>query len=125
MTYFRVVLLSCLMIYSMRARAEPVDVCVAAFEEAQQEQAPIAAHRAGRGVTGQGRLHFHTAPDQRCQLKNLFVIPGDRLEAFADYGVFTNVIFWNGKTGAGTAGWVLSSRLADTTTVLASIPAAR
>jgi hypothetical protein len=96
------------------ARAEPADVCVSVFEEAEQQQAPIENALSGRGVIGAGRLYFNTAPDKRCPLKNVFVIPGDRLEAFANYGEFTSVIYWNAASGAGTAGWVLSERLAHT-----------
>jgi len=110
---------------ALHVHAEPADVCVAVFEEAEQEQASIAAETAGRGVVGTGRVYFHTAPDKRCQLKNVFVVPGDRLEAYAVYGDFTNVIYWNSATGAGTAGWVLSSRLADVAIAVASAVAPR
>jgi hypothetical protein len=107
------------------ARAEPADVCVSVFAEAEQVQTPVASAMSGRNVVGTGRLFFHVAPDQRCQLKNVFVIPGDRLEAYADFGEFTSVIYWNSATGAGTAGWVLTSRLAETGAAIAAGPVLR
>ena len=107
------------------ARAEPMNVCVESFAQAEQNQALISGELSARGVTGTGRLHFHSAPDQRCLLKDLFVVPGNRLEAYAEHGEFTQVIYWNAATGAGTAGWVLSSRVAATTTTIAAGPVAR
>jgi hypothetical protein len=100
------------------ARAEATDVCLSTFEKAEQAATPVSPAR--RGVAGTGRLYFHSAPDRRCQLKDVFVIAGDRVEAFADYGEFTRVIYWNTATGAGTAGWVLSSRIAEPRTNVAS-----
>jgi hypothetical protein len=111
--------------YSVLARSEPMDVCVSVFEKAEQEQAAISSFASARGVIGTGRLYFHAAPDKRCSLKDVFVIPGDRLEAYADYGEFTSVIYWKSTTGAGTAGWVLSSRLTDTGAANASGMASR
>ena len=125
MRYSRMMLSVLLASFTVPASAEPVDVCVSVFEEAEQQQAPIENALSGRGVIGAGRLYFHTAPDKRCPLKNVFVIPGDRLEAYADYGEFTSVIYWNTATGAGTAGWVLSERLAQTGTPIASAALAR
>ena len=60
-----------------------------------------------------GRVYFHSAPDERCRLKGVFVVTNDRLEVFADHGAFTEVIYWHPVTGAGTAGWVPSARLAE------------
>lgn len=118
-------LFACLTFYSLLACSESTDACVSVFEQAEQEQAPISSSMSGRGVVGAGRLYFHTAPDTRCRLKDVFVIVGDRLEAYASYGEFTNVIYWNPNTGAGTAGWVLSSRMTATGTNIASGPAQR
>ncbi len=111
--------------YALLARSEWTDVCLSVFEKAQLEQELISNGTSARGVVGTGRLYFHTAPAKRCQLKDVFVIVGDSLEAFADYGEFTSVIYWNPNTGAGTAGWVLRSRVTETATTVASGPAAR
>ncbi len=94
------------------ARGESTDACLSVFEQAEVEQTAVAGSPA-RDVAGAGRLYFHAAPDKRCQLKYLFVIPGDRVEAYAEFGDFTNVIYWNAASGAGTGGWVLTARLKE------------
>jgi hypothetical protein len=119
----KTLLFTCLAFYAVLARSEPTNVCLSVFEKAEQEQAPIADHTSGRGVIGTGRLYFHTAPDKRCRLKETFVVVGDRLEAYADFGEFTSVIYWNPTTGEGTAGWVLTSRMTATETRIATAPA--
>ena len=120
MRIFSILLFACLALNSASVQSEPADACVSVFEKAEQEQVAVPNGAAIRGVVGTGRLYFHTAPDKRCQLKDLFVITGDRLEAYSDYGEFTSVIYWNPVTGAGTAGWVLSSRVSEARTNIAS-----
>ena len=95
------------------AYSEPADVCVAVFEKAEQDQVVSSAGTSSLAVTGTGRLFFHTAPDRRCQLKDTYVIAGDRVEVFSEYGEFSSVIYWHPVSGAGTAGWVLSSRIME------------
>ena len=121
-----IILLFAIMVFPVSlARAEPADVCVTAFAQAETNQTLIPGQLSARGVAGAGRLHFHSAPDRRCLLKDLFVISGNRLEAYAEHGEFTQVIYWNAITGAGTAGWVLSSRLVDAATTIAAGPVSR
>jgi hypothetical protein len=95
------------------ARAQGNDVCVEAFEAAHEAKVVVTDQRPNRVVSGPGRLYFHTAPDERCRMKNVFVVPNDRLEVFADHDGYTEVIYWNPATGSGTAGWVPSARLAE------------
>ncbi|MCE9639152.1 MAG: hypothetical protein K8S22_03200 [Betaproteobacteria bacterium] len=121
MRFSKILLLVCLAFLALAARAESTDACLSVFERAVQQQTLISSYVAGRGVVGTGRAYFHTAPDKRCQLNNVFVIPGDRLEAFTEYGEFISVIYWNARTGAGTAGWVLAARLAETGAEIASV----
>jgi hypothetical protein len=118
-------LFACSTFYALPGHSAPASVCPALFEKAEQEQELISNDTAGRGVVGSGRLYFHTAPDEQCKLKNVFVIAGDGLEAYANYGQFTRVIYWNPGTGAGTAGWVLRSRVAETRTDTAALTAQR
>lgn len=64
-------------------------------------------------VAGSGRLFFHTAPNEKCIDKNVFVIPGDDLIADYDYGKngeWSSVRFVS-KSGKDYSGWVLTSRL--------------
>lgn len=107
-------LFACLMAYTLTAHAQTTDVCPAVFEKAEQEKESIAAGQSARRVVGEGRLYFHTAPDKQCQLGNVFVVANDRLEAYAEHGEFTEVIYWNSRSRAGTAGWVASSRITET-----------
>jgi hypothetical protein len=69
----------------------------------------------GRKVIGKGRLYFYSAPDTKCRIKNTFIIPNDRVEAYGEYGDFTEVIYWGAK-GDGVEGWVPSARLTETRT---------
>lgn len=121
----KILLFVMMVIPASLAQAEPVDVCVTVFAQAESNQTLVPGQLSARGVTGTGRLYFHSAPDQRCLLKDLFVISGNRLEAYAEHGEFTQVIYWNAVTGAGTAGWVLSLRLADMATTIAAGPVSR
>lgn len=95
------------------AQADVNVLCADAYETAQQEKSPAGGASAMRVVNAGGRLYFHSAPDERCRLKSVFVVPNDRLEVFADHGAYTEVIYWHPVTGAGTAGWVPSARLAE------------
>lgn len=64
-------------------------------------------------VVGSGRLFLHTGPNEKCINKNLFVIPGDVLTAYNEYGKdgeWSSVMFIS-KSGKNSSGWVLTSRL--------------
>ena len=114
MTLLKPLLFSCLAMHALAAHAQSSDVCPSVFEKAEIEKESVAGGQSIRKVVGEGRLYFHTAPDKQCQLRTVFVVPNDRLDAYAEHGEFTEVIYWNAKTRAGTAGWVISSRVAET-----------
>lgn len=64
-------------------------------------------------VAGSGRLYFHTAPDDHCIDKKVFVIPGDRLNALTvagKKGEWASVTYY-AKNGDDVSGWVKTSRL--------------
>ena len=69
-------------------------------------------------VTGTGRLQFYSAPNERCALAGIFVIPKDKLVAYAqtDDG-WTSVMYVNPRTGNDISGWVRSARLKQTGTM--------
>lgn len=113
MKRLQTILLICLVLYAMLASAENMDVCTQVGVKADRERILIPSYRSGRKVIGHGRAYFFTAPDKRCKMKNVFVIPNDRLDAYSTYGEFTEVVYWNAKNG-DVDGWVLSSRLAET-----------
>jgi hypothetical protein len=64
-------------------------------------------------VAGQGRLYFHSAPDERCIDKKTFVIPGDALLAHKIAGEHAEWVSVNftAKNGDEFSGWVTSKRL--------------
>ena len=69
-------------------------------------------------VTGSGRLQFYSAPNAACAMNGVFVIPNDKLVAYArtDDG-WTSVMYINPRTGADVSGWVRSERLKVTGTM--------
>lgn len=63
----------------------------------------------GYEVAGTGRLYFHSAPSEKCVMRDLFVIPGNRLSANEENGQWTSVNY-EGKSGP-VEGWVETRRL--------------
>jgi hypothetical protein len=81
-------------------------------------EAPMLSPPLANVVTGEGRLQFYSAPNARCPTPGVFVIPGDRLIAYAvaDNG-WSSVTYSNPRTGNVASGWVRSERLKSTGTV--------
>jgi hypothetical protein len=63
-------------------------------------------------ATGTGRLFFHSAPDDRCIQKNIFIIPGDQVNAYTEYSDFVSVMYIDSH-GKDTEGWVKRDRLQE------------
>lgn len=69
-------------------------------------------------VTGAGRLQFYSAPNLRCAMNGIFVIPKDELIAYAQTNDgWSSVMYVNPRTGNNVSGWVKSQRLKETGTV--------
>jgi hypothetical protein len=69
-------------------------------------------------VVGAGRLQFYSAPDPRCTMNGVFVIPRDELIVYAQsHDGWSSVMYTNPKKGNSVTGWVKSSRLKETGTV--------
>ena len=111
---FNQLLFACLALCAPTVHAQTDEVCPTVFEKAELEKESVPTAQAARRVVGAGRLYFHSAPDRQCQLADAFVVPNDRLEAYAEHGEFTEVIYWNARTRAGTAGWVVTTRITET-----------
>jgi hypothetical protein len=111
-------LFGCLMVSSAQAGND----CEALSREAFRLGSRVDGCRAGRIVTGAGRLPFHTAPIARCKTRDLFVVPGDKLIAYAEHQGFTAVLYLNPSTQREAEGWVASSRLTASSTGIAPCP---
>ncbi|WP_395408048.1 hypothetical protein ACHMW6_15930 [Pseudoduganella sp. UC29_106] len=94
------------------ASAAPVN-CGALLVASRAEQVKVPQWQASRRVGGEGRLYFHTAPDGACRQRDLFVVPGDALEAHFEYGTYTEVVYVHPKTGRESTGWVETGRLQE------------
>jgi hypothetical protein len=67
-------------------------------------------------------IYFYAQPADICLEKDVFVIPGDRLNAYAVYQAFIYVMYIHPGTGADTSGWIKSNRLESTGTGIAPTP---
>lgn len=63
-------------------------------------------------VIGRGRLFFYSAPDERCIQKEIFIIPGDQMNAYTEYSDFISVMYIDAH-GKDTEGWVKRDRLQE------------
>ncbi len=69
-------------------------------------------------VTGAGRLQFFSAPNLRCVMSGVFVIPSDELVAYGQTSDgWSSVMYINPRTGNDVSGWVRSDRLKQTGTM--------
>jgi hypothetical protein len=69
-------------------------------------------------VTGSGRLQFYSAPNPRCVMTGVFVIPKDELVAYAmTMDGWWSVMYINPRSGNDVSGWVRSDRLKQTGTM--------
>ena len=86
--------------------------------ETGTKRIPLFSPPLGEVVTGAGRLQFYSAPDPRCAMKGIFVVPSDELIAYAQSADgWSSVMYANPKTGDTVSGWVKSARLRRTGTV--------
>jgi hypothetical protein len=86
--------------------------------ETGTKKVPILSPPLGEVVIGAGRLQFYSAPNAACAMPGVFVIPKDKLIAYAqsDDG-WTSVMYTNPRTGDVVQGWVKSARLKTTGTM--------
>lgn len=64
-------------------------------------------------VGGKGRLHFYSAPNEKCIEKDVFVVPGNELYAYVEYGEYYSVMYVS-DDGDQVDGWVKKDRLVET-----------
>jgi hypothetical protein len=86
--------------------------------ETGTKDVPIFSPPMAHVVVGAGRLQFYSAPNIRCVMDGIFVIPNDKLVAYAETSNgWSSVMYVNPKTGNDVSGWVRSARLKATGTV--------
>lgn len=83
----------------------------------------IPGHQSGRVVIGSGRLYFYSAPNEDCKIKDLFIVPGDKVDAYSDLGEYTSIQYFSNKLGDIVDGWVHTNRLRATGYGIAPDPA--
>ncbi|MGC5700520.1 SH3 domain-containing protein [Pseudomonas sp. NFXW11] len=92
------------------ALAAPAVDCAALNDKASQEagayRPPLEAK-----VIGEGRLHFHSAPNAACLNKQLFVVPSDGLTLYASTEDGWAQVMYIAKDGEDYSGWVEEKRL--------------
>ncbi|MGL4823737.1 MAG: hypothetical protein ACRC2W_12295 [Plesiomonas shigelloides] len=60
-------------------------------------------------ILSSGRSFFYTYPDEKCMLKNKFIIQNDRVVSYASLNEYIYVNYM-GKNGLVSAGWIKASR---------------
>lgn len=81
------------------------------------DDAPLLSPPLGKVVIGKGRLQFFSAPDARCAMKGVFVVPHDDLTAYVETrSGWSSVMYINPRSGDSVQGWVRSERLRTTGT---------
>lgn len=61
-------------------------------------------------VIGKDRLYFYSAPNERCKMKDVFVIAGDMLTVYKPFDGWVNVMYIS-KDGNDFMGWVDEKRI--------------
>jgi hypothetical protein len=78
----------------------------------EPKDAPILSPPLAESVIGKGRLQFYSAPDERCRMEGVFVVPKDEVIAYAETADgWTSVMYVNPNTNRDVQGWVRSKRL--------------
>ncbi len=78
----------------------------------EPKDAPILSPPLAEAVIGKGRLQFYSAPNERCRMDGIFVVPKDEVIAYAETADgWTNVMYVNPNTNRDVQGWVRSKRL--------------
>ncbi|WP_204117513.1 hypothetical protein [Paraburkholderia sp. C35] len=96
--------------FSQIARAD----CGNTSDLAEKKGIYVPGDGSERQVIGKGRLQFYSAPDEKCKMEGVFVLPKERLNAYYEFEKYTSVIYINSKTNARASGWVKSDRLRPT-----------
>jgi hypothetical protein len=64
-------------------------------------------------IVSKKRLKFNSAPDVRCEMKNVFLIVGDRVTAYSEYKGYIYAAYFK-ENGDSVDGWLDSNGLKST-----------
>ncbi len=78
--------------------------------------APMLSPPLGAVVTGTGRLQFYSAPNRRCAMTGVFVIPKDQLVEYGRTDDGWSSVMYAPRNRDDVSGWVRSDRLKETGT---------
>ena len=90
--------------------------CQARDTEASKRSTYTPAKRQDTTPIGKARLQFYSAPDRKCIIAGVFVIPGDRQTAYGEHVGYASVMYKNLKTGNDASGWIESAHLKSNAT---------
>lgn len=85
--------------------------CVELNDFASKNGVFIPGEDSGRTVVGKRRLQFYSAPNYSCELKGVFVVEGQTLNAYTQYKGFVSVVYLSDREKKPVLGWVRSNRL--------------
>lgn len=108
-------ILFALLITLLSFTSQANDFCSKLSTKADDERAIIQSSESGYKASGKGRVYFYSAPSEKCRIKNTFIIPGDLVNAYADFGDYTYIMYFT-KDGKDVEGWVRTDRLVETGT---------
>lgn len=111
----KVLIILLLSLASLPLISHSEDFCFSVSDKADTERVIIPSSDSGYKVSGAGRAYFYSAPNEKCKIRNLFIIPGDLVNALADYNNYTYIMYFT-KDGKDVEGWVKSNRLTPTGT---------
>jgi len=105
---------------ALTATAHAAPNCEKLDNDASHAGEAVPGCQAIRKVTGTGRLQFYSAPDPRCKMPGVFIIPGDTVVAYVDHKGYTSVMY--ASRDNSVMGWVESRRLKETGTGISPCP---
>lgn len=85
--------------------------CDALDEQASQASTRLPPTQGRMIVVGNGRLPFHSAPDDSCRMPGVFILSGESVQADRTYRGFTSVVYLSARKNGPVKGWVRSDRL--------------
>jgi len=92
---------------------EAASQCEDIDHDSYRGQVNITPVNSGYEVFGEGRLYFYSAPEEQCINKNIYMVRGDQVEAYAEYNNYLFIIYFT-KVGHEVSGWVKKNRLKST-----------